>query len=142
MYGGVPSKESLKAMVVGFGQVILGALGLKSAMDQGDVTKAYNEPQSAEGDESKHPSPEGGRIIVDPNGNGSIEPAGGRTVGRKDGKFIETQYPNGSPAQQLHSPEGEVPHGHCIVEFGPSADFAECRSYDVERTMVGGNDGT
>lgn len=59
-------------------------------------------------------NPGRGRFIVDSNGNTLIEPPGGATVGNTAGTFVETRYPNGSPAQQLHGPHRNFPdaHGH------------------------------
>ena len=62
-----------------------------------------------------------GRFIVDPKGNTMIEPAGGQTVGSKNGVWSETRYPNGSPYQQQHGSHGTTvsnPHGHGFQE-GP-----------------------
>lgn len=60
--------------------------------------------------------PEPGRFIVDPRGNVLIEPKGGSTYGNIQGTFVETRYPNGSSAYQLHEahPKRGVyePHGH------------------------------
>jgi hypothetical protein len=71
-----------------------------------------------------------GRFIVDPLGNTLIEPQGGATQGNPQGTFVETQYPNGSPYQQLHGPHRNVPdsHGHGLLpgagrnQRGPSLD--------------------
>ena len=62
-----------------------------------------------------------GKFIVDEKGNVLIEPQGGATVGSSDGAFIETRYPDGSPAQQYHSSHknNPDPHGH---GFDPSGE--------------------
>jgi RHS repeat-associated protein len=72
----------------------------------------------------------GRRFIVDPKGNALIEPPGGATVGNSAGTFLETRFPNGSPAQQLHGPHRSFPqpHGHGfkpgpgVDQRGPSLD--------------------
>ena len=71
-----------------------------------------------------------GQFVVDPKGNTLIQPKGGATVGNPAGTFVETRFPNGSPAQQLHGPHKHYPdpHGHGfqpgagVNERGPSLD--------------------
>ncbi len=71
-----------------------------------------------------------GQFIVDPKGNTLIQPAGGTTKGNALGTFVETRFPNRSPAQQLHGPHRNYPesHGHGfkpgpgVNERGPSLD--------------------
>lgn len=55
-----------------------------------------------------------GRIIVTPKGQAMNEPVGGSTFGDRTGTWVETRYPNQSPAQQLHGPHRSfpAPHGH------------------------------
>ena len=65
--------------------------------------------------EPKKP-PQAGRFVVDEKGNVLIEPKFGSTVGNPQGTFVETRYPNGSPAYQLHEAHPKTrakePHGH------------------------------
>jgi hypothetical protein len=71
-----------------------------------------------------------GRFVGDGKGNNIVEPAGGETVGSRDGIWSETRYPNGSPYQQQHGPHPGTPypHGHGFGagpgrnQRGPSLD--------------------
>jgi len=53
-------------------------------------------------------------FVCDPKGNILIQPEGGSWAGNTSGTFVETRYPNGSPAQQLHGPHKHYSksHGH------------------------------
>jgi RHS repeat-associated protein len=126
LFAGIGSAIAMITAPVSVPLVLIGgAIGLATWALFGDVIEdIVFQDSSSTGEPSPEvvrPSPEGGRIIVDPDGNALIEPSGGTTVGTPDGSWIETQHPNGSPAQQKHQPHKgpkgwKTPHGH---EFEP-----------------------
>lgn len=84
--------------------------------------------------------PEAGRFIVDPKGNVLIEPKGGSTRGNSRGTFVETRYPNNSPAYQLHEGHENTlatePHGHRkTIGVGPKKG-QEGQSLDPSGRLV------
>lgn len=90
------------------------AIDALSGAALGSVGRGLKGAEEVVEDAAKAAKP--GRFIVDRKGNVLIEPKGGSTHGNATGTFVETRYPNGSPAYQLHEghpkTKAKVPHGH------------------------------